>query len=303
MKRFIVTTSINTPTEATRLFARKSGWTLIVVGDQKTPHAEYEALECIYLHPGVQASRYPDLSRAIPWNSIQRRNIGFVEAFHRGADVIATVDDDNIAYDCWGEDLLIGRDVEIDLYEPDVDVFDPLAPTTEHRVWHRGFPIQYVPVRHRMRYAGKAQRRILVQADLWDGDPDIDAIARLTIAPVAKFGAMLPYGSNRIAPFNSQNTFLAREVVPYYAVLPFVGRMDDIWGSYVLQQRFPQCAVYNRPSVYQARNAQDLITNLEREVLGYRHTLDFIHGAADLALPFVPEAARRFYEIYRSQFS
>jgi hypothetical protein len=71
-----------------------------------------------------------------------------------------------------------------------------------------------------------------VQADLWDGDPDIDAMARLIYKPCVKFNNVKPYGSNKISPFNSQNTFLAREVLPSYVCLPHVGRMDDIWGGY-----------------------------------------------------------------------
>ena len=47
--------------------------------------------------------------------------------------------------------------------------------------------------------------------------------------PVCKFEEFKPFGSPSISPFNSQNTFLAREVLPYYAVLPHAGRMDDIF--------------------------------------------------------------------------
>ena len=96
MNKYIVTTTINSPTLATIKYSRKEDWTLIVVGDTKTPHQEYEDLDCIYLSPEYQEKTYPELSETIGWKSIQRRNIGFVEAYNRGADVIATVDDDNI---------------------------------------------------------------------------------------------------------------------------------------------------------------------------------------------------------------
>ncbi|MCP4385264.1 MAG: hypothetical protein GY798_28285, partial [Hyphomicrobiales bacterium] len=36
-RRFIVTTTINPPTEAIRLFDLMRDWTLIVVGDHQTP--------------------------------------------------------------------------------------------------------------------------------------------------------------------------------------------------------------------------------------------------------------------------
>ena len=80
MKKYIVTTTINSPTEATLKFteiAKRDGWNFIVVGDTKTPHEEYEKLDCIYLHPDKQAELYPELSEAIGWKTIQRRNISY----------------------------------------------------------------------------------------------------------------------------------------------------------------------------------------------------------------------------------
>ena len=241
MNKYIVTTTINPPTLATIKYSRKEDWTLIVVGDTKTPHYEYENLNCIYLSPEYQEKTYPELSETIGWKSIQRRNIGFVEAYNRGADIVATVDDDNIPYDDWGTNVVVGETVEIDFYNTDLGVFDPLSVTEHNQVWHRGYPIDLVPYRDRVSYGGKLKRRVLVQADLWDGDPDIDAMARLSIRPIVKFDKIQgPYGSLSISPFNSQNTFLAREVIPYYSVFPHVGRMDDIWGGYVLQHISPR---------------------------------------------------------------
>ena len=63
MKKFIVTTTINQPTLATRRFckiAKEKGWTFVIVGDTKTPHEMYNALEnefgecVVYLHPDQQ---------------------------------------------------------------------------------------------------------------------------------------------------------------------------------------------------------------------------------------------------------
>ena len=68
---------------------------------------------------------------------------------------------------------------------------------------------------------------------------------------------------------------------PYYAVLPYVGRMDDIWGSYILQHYFPNSVVYKKASVYQDRNVQDLITNLENKKQ-YACALKFIESVYDL---------------------
>lgn len=303
--KYIVTTTINEPTVATHKFAeiaKRDGWTFVVVGDKKTGYGPYrEELDCVYLSCQEQEELYPKLSDTIGWNSIQRRNIGLLYAYDQGADVIATVDDDNIPYDDWGKNLLIGQTVECDLYDPAYSVFDPLSVTNTPEIWHRGYPIELLQQRHQVEYKGKVKRKVLVQADLWDGDPDIDAMARLTMKPIVKYNVEKPYCSNKIAPFNSQNTFLAREVIPYYAVLPHVGRMDDIWGSYILQYYFPNSVVYNKASVYQDRNVQDLITNLEKEIIGYRNTYTLLKDL-DSYMDYLPQETQEFFQEYQSCF-
>lgn len=302
MNKFIVTTTINSPTEATIKFARLKNWTLIVVGDLKTPHDLYEKIDCIYLHPDEQKSRYPKLSEVIGWKTIQRRNIGFIEAFNLGADIIATVDDDNIPYDNWGDKLFIGKEIECNAFESENGVFDPLSATNSNFLWHRGYPIELLSSRNQIRNVGIKKRKVLVQADLWNGDPDIDAIARITFKPDVNFSEITkPYCSENISPFNSQNTFLSREVFPHYSVLPFIGRMDDIWASYILQNYFPNSVVYNSPTVYQARNPQDLILNLENEIFGYRNTMALIEGLGKYRT-FLPVETVNFLNEYEACF-
>jgi hypothetical protein len=83
MKKFIITTTINNPTEATLKFAEiadKKDFTFVVIGDTKTPQEMYQHLEnkynnFVYLHPVVQSTLYPELSEIIGWRTIQRRNV------------------------------------------------------------------------------------------------------------------------------------------------------------------------------------------------------------------------------------
>jgi hypothetical protein len=311
MKKFIVTTTINSPTVATLKFAEiamRDEWTFIIVGDSKTPHGEYRELEgkyhpyVEYLHPEEQNEMYPELSDIIGWKTIQRRNIGFVYAYNKGADIVATVDDDNIPYDNWGTDLYVGKEVEVDYYSPEMDVFDPLSVTNYPNLWHRGYPIDYLQKRDRVTYLGKKKVTPLIQADLWDGDPDIDAMCRLTFKPMCKFNITGPFASNKPSPFNSQNTFIHRDALKHYAVWPYVGRMDDIWGGYHTQKKIgPDKLIYNRASVYQDRNVQDLITNLEKEIIGYRYTLHETQGYY-IGTNHRPEETEKFLEIYFNSF-
>lgn len=298
MKKYIVTTTIQPPTEATLKYASKSDWNLIVVGDTKTPHSEYEKIDCTYIHPDEQENLYKDLSDCIGWKSIQRRNIGFVHAYNLGADIVATVDDDNIPYENWGEDLHVGKEVEVDFYETENTVFDPLSVTENSWLWHRGYPVEEIPTKNNVTYVGKKRTKVLVQANLWDGDPDIDATNRLTRRPLVKFNNVEPYSTNNLTVFNSQNTFIHRDVLQHYMVFPHVGRMDDIWGSYYLQTHIPRGSiVFDKPTVYQDRNEQDLVRNLENELIGYRNTLHYINGEYNLedrVLSFIKEYGKCF---------
>lgn len=305
--KVIVTTTINSPTKSTLEFCQKKDFDFIIVGDLKTPHEEYRNLEdkfpqVKYLSPEEQEEKYKELSDSIGWNCIQRRNLGFVHAYSQGYEIIASIDDDNIPYENWGKEILIGDEIECDIYETENIVFDPLSVTNHSYIWHRGFPIDLLDKRDRVEYKGKSKRKILVQADLWDGDPDIDAMARLTMKPIVKFENLnSPYCSNVISPFNSQNTFLSREVLKYYMMLPFVGRMDDIWASYILQFHFSENLVYFKPTVYQERNKQDLIKNLENEVMGYRETMRFIEDLPNY-LENLPDKTRKSFEVYQKYF-
>jgi len=315
MNKFIITTTINHPTIATHRFAdiaKRDGWTFVIVGDTKTPHDEYRKLEkdyptVTYLDPEQQAELYPELSEAIGWKTIQRRNIGFVYAYSHGAEIVATVDDDNIPYDNWGTDLYIGKEVEVDYWTPSYHVFDPLSVTNYPQLWHRGYPIDYLKNKNNSEYLGKKKVTPLIQADLWDGDPDIDAMCRLTYKPICKFNITSPFASENISPFNSQNTVIHRDALKHYAVWPYVGRMDDIWGGYYTQRMIePDKLIYNRASVYQDRNVQDLITNLEKEIIGYRNTLDFTkipYKSSDISAPYIPEETRKFLDIYFNSFN
>jgi hypothetical protein len=161
-KRFIVTTTINAPTEAIARFDEMRDWTLIVVGDRGTP-ADYHLENGIYLSPDAQERLAPELSRLIGWNCIQRRNLGFVLALDEDADVVATVDDDNIPYPSWGEDLLVGWTLEIETCEAPNGCFDPVGATEHENLWHRGYPLQLLASRD---HTQRATRTVRVDVQL-----------------------------------------------------------------------------------------------------------------------------------------
>ena len=280
MKKAIVTTTINPPTKASLAYAAMREWDFIVVGDTKTPHAEYEALDgCIYLSPEKQESIDKQLSDMLGWKTIQRRNMGFVYANSHDYDVVATVDDDNIPLRGWGEMFEgfrlrgFARGVSrIREYTPmECKFFDPLSITKHHHLWHRGFPIQHVSKRLGLTSKLIESPVFDVQANLWNGDPDVDAVCRMIHNPEVEFDDVTSYYcSSAIAPFNSQNTLLSSRVLKDYFVFDRCGRMDDIFGAYIVQKLgYKVC--FGPPTVYQERNPHDLTEDMKREYIGYEN--------------------------------
>ena len=297
MRKFIVTTTINPPTEALIRFSKMEDWTLVVVGDQKTPHYLYRDIDCDYLTPEYQEQLYPELSRLIGWNCIQRRNIGFIYAYKQGADIIATVDDDNIPYDHWGKDLIVGKKIKTHHYKVSSPVADPLSVTSHPELWHRGFPIEYLK---ESRYPVKSKRmksiKCLVQADLWDGEADVDAIERIFLKTDGTLIASTPYSFDKIVPFNSQNTFIAREALKDYFLFPHIGRLDDIWAAYYLQRKLGKCVVFNARSVFQKRNDHNVVKDMENEMIGYKYSGEF---ATTGNMKLIPETSREAFKEYQ----
>jgi hypothetical protein len=169
-------------------------------------------------------------------------------------------------------------------------------------LWHRGYPIEFLQVKNNIEYKGKVKIKPLVQAEFWDGDPDIDAICRISKKPIVKFNKFEPFTTSQLTPFNSQNTFLDVSVLKNYSVLPFIGRMDDIWGAYILQYFFPNSVLFTKSSVYQERNPQDLVKNLEGEILGYKKTSDLLKNLHNYE-SLLPEKTLRYFNIYKSYFN
>lgn len=304
MRQVIVTTTINPPTEAIIKFDAMTDWELVVIGDLKTPK-DYTLARGKYYSPDDQERYDKALSNVIGWNCIQRRNFGLVIAHEMGAGIVAVIDDDNIPLPDWGKDLMVGQHVDVDWYETDLPAFDPIGATNHGHLWHRGYPLPLLSKRdysRRRRHTVRAD----VQADFWNGDPDIDAICRMEHAPECDFDrSRFPLASNRMAPFNSQNTFLSRDVLKDYFLFPFCGRMDDIWAAYYVQAKGRQ-VVFGGPSVFQLRNQHDLVRDMRAEYLGYENNLNLVQDVTadpEAIFSYLPGRAIRAFDLYRRHFT
>jgi hypothetical protein len=311
--KVIVTTTINPPTEALIKFSEMEGWDLVIICDLKTPLDNYDVKfrgmnNVKVLSPNDQIHLNSRLSNALEWNNIQRRNFGFWYVFQheKKYDIIATVDDDNIPNNDWGKDILIGKKTLVDRYQTNESFFDPIFTYTEgsERTWHRGFPEQLLNER-KIKFIDQMTTTPLVQADFWSGDPDISAICRMSLSPNWDYSKYIqyytgPFTTSQLTPFNSQNTFLHRNLLPYYMMLCDVGRYDDIWGAYLLQRSVDlrNKIVFNKITVQQDRNEHDLVKDLKNEVWGYENTIKL---KSQSIYDLLPQITKLKYEIYYSE--
>jgi len=267
-----------------------------VVGDHKTPpeSAAYVAaqrergLDAIYLDPVAQMkwlSRFPRLEAIIPWNSDNRRNVGFLCALEQDCEVLVSIDDDNYCVedsDFYEGHRLTGSDVSRDVITSSNGWFDicgELVMEPPVAVIARGFP--YTKRNPTAISSGKRTVPMVANAGLWLGDPDVDAATRLAFPVVATGtkGRSVALDLGTWSPINTQNTSVARRAIPAYYYVRMLedmpgaklDRYGDIWSGYFLTR----CAEHLRehigignPVVSHRRNVHDLMADLRAEIWG-----------------------------------
>ena len=309
----LVTTTINVP-ELLYAYARDArehdqAVKIFVAGDQRTRAgaadccafiARRTGIECEYLDPAAQdrfLAPWPKLREHLPWNCIQRRNVALLKAVRDGAGTVVTIDDDNfIAEDNYFAHFahvgVPGGKVTLPAYgRPDewFNVCRFLQTANHYQFVPRGYGMA---ARSELDDGNSAvsgpalTMPVSVVAGLWLGDPDVDAATRLA-HPIEVTRYLLDHNfflaPGARAPFNSQNTALARVALPAYFLSPHVGRFDDIFASFIVKRIADHLGwgvSFGRPLVRQERNVHDLLHDFDMERLGMRHVDDF---TADLA--------------------
>jgi hypothetical protein len=124
------------------------------------------------------------------------------------------------------------------------------------------------------------------------GDPDCDAVDRIVNAPDVKaVQNRIVVTPGVMAAFNSQATLWRGDWAPVMAVMPGVGRYDDIFASFIFHR---MAATYNvalyagDPVVQQDRNPHNLNKDLAAELFGMNVVFEFVarlnaaHISADM---------------------
>lgn len=288
----IIITTINPPTAAVQKIAKDhSDWDFLIVGDKKTP-ADWQWENTTLLSVADQAAMDSAYAAACPFNHYARKNIGYIQAIRNGAEIIAETDDDNIPYDTFLSTVELsvhGQKVVKTGWENVYRHF------THDKIWPRGFPLEYITesLNHVSALEDAAVYDCPIQQFLADGDPDVDAVYRLTIEAETKFNPnTIILGDGTICPFNSQNTLWWPQAYPLLYLPSFVSfRMTDIWRSFVAQvclYKTGKFLAFRDATVFQTRNEHSLIRDFKDEVPGYLNNVKIIELLSGLSLSSAP---------------
>lgn len=295
-------------------FGRREQTAIYIVPDRKTPRsvalAARDASQAGFrVHcpdPAAQEGFLNGLgvpADFIPWNTDNRRNVGFLAALADGCDVLISIDDDNF---CLPDVDFVGdhrdalgprggrsaRDAEGRADGP--GWFNPCAMLRYERggsVFPRGFP--YAARGTAVGRTANATPRtadgpVAINAGLWLGDPDVDAITRLAVGPRAT--AFEPpsviLGPDVWMPIDSQNTALTRAAVTayYYVRMQYpvrglvLDRFGDIFSGYFVQKcakHLGEAVRVGTPVADHRRSPHDLVQDLYHELAGVALLEDF----------------------------
>ena len=278
MSKFIVITTINKITEAVKKYDSNKEWNLIVVGDKKTPKINLK--NGIYLSLKDQNKLGFKCEKNIPINSYQRINLGYLYAIKNKAEVIASIDDDNIPLSNWGKNIKVNKSINskfLTSKNKAIDILYTQKNITKKNIWHRGFPIDLLNKRFEQKILKKNHCHIDVEAGLWNTEPDVDAICRIANGPFKlKFrNQNFVIDNKRYSPFDTQNVMFSKRIMPAMCVLFGIGRMCDIWASFITQRIMRDLNSYlyfTGPTVNHIRNVHNLTNDLFEETLGLKYT-------------------------------
>ncbi len=272
----VVVTTIQEPTRSLRRLdeaVAAIGGAMIVVGDAKGP-ARFDLPTCRFLPLAEQERLDFALAPLLPTGHYGRKNLGYLAAIARGAACLYETDDDNTPMDAW---RIRSRRAEARTVAPRpwLNVYRLFS---DRNIWPRGLPLDEVlnPASYAREGTGAPELvDAPVQQDLADGEPDVDAIWRLTMNSDVTFSAgpsvALPAGT--WCPFNSQSTWWWP---PAYALLYLPSycsfRMTDIWRGFIAQRclwALGHRLVFHAPQVVQERNVHNTMRDFSDEVPGY----------------------------------
>jgi len=288
-KKFLIITSIadsNHP--VLKQFAKESiinNVQFIVVGDTKSPDV-FNLEGCDFYSIDRQQSLDFRLVKDLPIKHYARKNLGYLIAIKKGADIIIETDDDNLPLEGFWNNRNENVNAHILYNKGWVNVYKYF---TEFNIWPRGFALENI---HDSlpKLEEKSFIYCPIQQGLADENPDVDAIYRLTMPLPIKFNKAenIAVGNNSFCPFNSQNTTWFKEAFPLLYLPSYCSfRMTDIWRSFIAQRIAWTCGwpiLFHYSTVWQARNDHNLMNDFRDEISGYNNNSIILNSLKELKL-------------------
>ena len=296
--KWVVVTTINAPTSSIfKLTELPEPWKIVVIGDKKTNNEGWKVFDdsskLVYLSVESQLKLNYKTTKYIPYNSYTRKNIGYLYAVEHGAKEIYETDDDNIFTTF--EQLYNSFNFSKVCYAENnkTTMINPYAYFGRPTVWPRGFRLFDIGNDWYDKFFISTPEQItskpLVYQGIANGDPDVDAIFRLTRAnaqyPIKlDFYDIYPllYFPGNYIPINSQNTRFLYESFPALALPTTVAfRVCDIWRGFIMERfiwGYNGTVLFHSPSVYQNRNAHDYYADFVDEEALYYGLEDILNG-------------------------
>ena len=297
-EKWIIVTSINHPTEQCKNLSKIKGFKFLVVGDKKTPN-DWKLKNAIFLDLDHQELLNFTIYKLTPINSYNRKNIGYLYAIMHGAKFIYDTDDYNspfvdlLKFFDYGE-FDYGLILKNDSYKiKNQNFVNPYAHFGQPTIWPRGYPLNEIRNNHLNEYYIARRKSSIIQQALVNGDPDVDAILRLTMSK-SKRNIELYFDSSSpsiqipeylFTPFNSQNTLYSYKAFwSLYLPTTVSFRLSDIWRAYWAQRLMwllNETITFRGPSSYQIRNSHPYLKDFEEETSMYLKSEDLIKFLID----------------------
>lgn len=236
----------------------------------------------------------------VPYNSDNRRNIGFLMALESGTDVIISIDDDNYCTEdvdfLKAHEVVCSKSHETELVSTKTGWFnicDQLKFSPNVRTYPRGFPYY---ARHKTDKLNIVRKTVPIHmnAGLWLKDPDVDAMSWLVnpTTAISFKGKSYSLDESTWSPVNTQNTSMRREVMSCYYFLKMnypmggieIDRFGDIYSGYFSQaciKNMGGTVRFGSPVVIHKRNSHNYLYDAGNEFAGIMVLEDLLPWLTD----------------------
>ena len=302
----MVVTSISSPNQVLQVLARgcvKHGWDFIVAGDILSPK-NFQLDGCAYYDIDRQMGTDFLVSRKCLTGHYARKNVGYLIAIKKGADIIVETDDDNLPQESFWQQRKQVREARFINGKGWVNVYSYFS---DDFIWPRGFPLNLIRKKTDIRQELLSLRKLKcpIQQGLANNNPDVDAVYRLVMPLPINFKGSddIALGPQVWSPFNSQNTTWWPEAFPLLYLPSYCSfRMTDIYRSLVAQRIAWEngwSVLFHRPTVSQERNQHNLMKDFADEMSGYIQveTIGQILEQINIkpGVKLIPDAMRQCY--------